>query len=141
MSDIEDYTICILVVPNPYFQLIQVMIDRERANFYTISEKMEKCYDKNKTNNKSKYKSSYWRLISKPWQFMPLKHFSHLSEALTWPTQHRKMLRRKFSDIVEAMITPVEGVTLLVLNGIGNARRYSSNTGDQWPGCISLFRL
>lgn len=55
MSDIEDYTICVLVVPNPYFQLIQVMIDRERANFYTISEKREKCYYKNRTNNKSKY--------------------------------------------------------------------------------------
>lgn len=57
------------------------------------------------------------------------------------PPSTERWLRCKFSDIFEAMVTPVEGVTLLVLNGIGNTRRYSSNTGDQWPGWISLFRF
>lgn len=57
------------------------------------------------------------------------------------PPSTERWLWCKFSDILEAMSTPVEGVRLLVLNRIGNTRRYSSNAGDQWPGCIRLFRV
>lgn len=74
MSDIEDYTICVLVVPNPYFQLIQVMIGRERELTSTLFLKRWKSATiKTKQITKVNIKSSYWRLTSKPWQFMPLE--------------------------------------------------------------------